>query len=128
MSDRTDTAQTENRDRGWPERRSGVRRVRRQRVRETLVYEKPRCAGCGEELVPVSDSIVGEDGTWDALWAKGGMVVAFRGGYGMAVDPIDEVDNDGLTAVLCGSCVDEMRDKLDWVRRILDPYLERPHN
>lgn len=100
-----------------------VRRRRAERLEIVDVYEAPACGRCLTPLEPISEDIVGEDGTWRHLQAKNALLVSFDGAYGMAVDPIDHIDRDSLTTLICRSCVDALIDAEPWIGGLLANHL-----
>lgn len=91
----------------------GVEHVTTERTYTVGAYRPPSCADCGVKLEPVSDAIVGPDGTWDSLQAEGALVVRLEGGDGMSVDGWD-IEH---VWVLCGDCAHRFVDAHPWMRR-----------
>lgn len=65
-------------------------------------YVDVRCSDCGKPLEPAFPE---DDKGWRHLQPKDGLVVAFEGGYGMYIDPVDDSPE---RVVLCEECADEL--------------------
>lgn len=78
--------------------------VRAVRTSSVTCFEPPQCARCGDALEPVTNGVVGQDGLWSCLQARGALLLRLDGGYGMAIDPIGTPEHE-LTVVVCGPCL-----------------------
>lgn len=76
------------------------------------------CYSCKVELEPVFDS---GDKPYTGQQFKNALIVAFMGGYGMAIDNI-EAQNDArpdYEAVICERCIYDLTD-IPWIAHLLE--------
>jgi hypothetical protein len=81
-------------------------------VRRRLGAEPPAatlCAGCGNELHPVTNHDTDHQ-------FRGALRVTFSGGYGMFIDP----DASDPTALICAGCATALADTAPWVATLLE--------
>lgn len=80
------------------------------------LYRNVKCDGCGAALAPVTPPL--GDGAWLSLQPDDALEVRLVGGYGMAIDPIDESVDD-LTLLFCQACLPRLCEQWPAFGRIL---------
>ncbi len=68
------------------------------------VYRDVTCDGCNRPLKPVDADSVNEDGSFNHLQLDNVLEIQLDGGYGMFIDPFNEVSKEELTILFCQEC------------------------
>lgn len=82
------------------------------------VYKNVRCDGCDEPMKPVFTK---EDNVWNCLQPDDGLEIHLIGGYGMAIDPMNDPPEPII--LLCRKCVPILCEQWPAIAKIVKAHI-----